>query len=140
LSPALEWLGEEIERTFGLKVVTSDDGRPKPLSHEVRAILYRAVRELLINVAKHAHTDSARVESKSQDARIVIRVVDAGVGYDPGRTVARAHRGLGLITVRERLSLIGGSADVQSTPGGGTTALLSAPLASDAPPEREPPT
>jgi light-regulated signal transduction histidine kinase (bacteriophytochrome) len=128
LGPALEWLGEEIERTFGLKVTIIDDGRPKPLSHEVRAILYRAVRELLINVAKHARTDCARVESKSQDGRIVIRVSDAGVGYDARASVASPHRNLGLITVRERLSLIGGSAEVMSTPGAGTIAVLDAPL------------
>jgi light-regulated signal transduction histidine kinase (bacteriophytochrome) len=129
LAPALEWLGEEIERTFGLKVAIFDDGRPKALSHEVRAILYRAVRELLINVAKHARTDSARVDLKSQDARIVVRVTDAGVGYDATTSGVPAHRGLGLITVRERLSLIGGSAEVLSAPGAGTVAVLSAPLA-----------
>ena len=131
LFPALEWLGEEIERTFGLKVITTDDGHAKPLSHEVRAILYRAVRELLINVAKHAHTDAARVETLLQQACIVIRVTDAGVGYDASIGVAPTHRGLGLISVRERLALIGGSAQVLSTPGGGTVALLSAPLSAE---------
>lgn len=133
LYPALEWLGEEIERTFGLKVTTIDDGRPKPLSHEVRSILYRAVRELLINVAKHARTDSARVEAKSLDARIVIQVSDGGVGYDAKAYVSAAQRGLGLLTVRERLSLIGGTAEVLSIPGAGTRAMLSAPLAPDEP-------
>jgi two-component system, chemotaxis family, sensor kinase Cph1 len=133
LFPALEWLGEEIERSFGLKVTTTDDGQPKPLSHEVRAILYRAVRELLINVAKHAHTDAARVETLLQQACIVIRVSDAGSGYDATASVASTHRGLGLISVRERLALIGGSAQVLSTPGGGTVAVLSAPLSADQP-------
>lgn len=133
LFPALEWLGEEIERSFGLKVTTTDDGRPKPLSHDVRAILYRAVRELLINVAKHAHTDAARVETLLQQACIVIRVSDAGIGYDASASVASTHRGLGLISVRERLALIGGSAQVLSTPGGGTVAVLSAPLSADQP-------
>lgn len=133
LFPALEWLGEEIERTFGLKVTTIDDGREKPLSHEVRAILYRAVRELLINVAKHAHTDAARVESLLQDACIVIRVTDAGVGYDADAAPSSSHRGLGLISVRERLALIGGSAQVLSTPGAGTVVVLSAPLSADRP-------
>ena len=133
LFPALEWLGEEIERTFGLKVITTDDGHAKPLSHEVRAILYRAVRELLINVAKHAHTDAARVETLLQQASIVIRVSDAGVGYDASASVASTHRGLGLISVRERLALIGGSAQVLSTTGGGTVALLSAPLSTEQP-------
>jgi light-regulated signal transduction histidine kinase (bacteriophytochrome) len=132
LYPALEWLGEEIERTFKLKVTTIDDGRPKPLTPEIRSILYRAVRELLINVAKHAHTDSALVEIEQDGAKILIRVSDAGVGYDPSSIVAVSRAGLGLITVRERLSLIGGAAEIRSIPGRGTNALLSAPLAATA--------
>jgi light-regulated signal transduction histidine kinase (bacteriophytochrome)/two-component sensor histidine kinase len=132
LYPALEWLGEEIERTFKLKVTTIDDGRPKPLTSEIRSILYRAVRELLINVAKHAHTDSALVEMEQDNAKILVRVSDAGVGYDPSAIVAVPRAGLGLITVRERLSLIGGAAEIRSIPGTGTVALLSAPLAPSA--------
>jgi two-component system, chemotaxis family, sensor kinase Cph1 len=128
LSAALEWLGEEIERTFGLKVEFIDDGLPKPLAQEARSILYRAVRELLINVAKHAQTDSAIVECECRDQRIVVCVSDGGVGYDSTASPAGAQRGLGLISVRERLSLIGGTVEMRSAPGGGTVATLTAPL------------
>jgi chemotaxis family two-component system sensor kinase Cph1 len=128
LSAALEWLGEEIERTFGLKVEFIDDGLPKPLAQEARSILYRAVRELLINVAKHAQTDSAIVECECRDQRIVVCVSDGGVGYDSTASLAGAQRGLGLISVRERLSLIGGTVEMRSAPGGGTVATLTAPL------------
>jgi signal transduction histidine kinase len=129
LAAALDWLGEEIERTFGLKVTVIDDGNPKPLAQEARSRLYRAVRELLINVAKHAQTDSAVVESECRDGQIVIRVSDAGIGYDTALIFAGPRRGLGLISLHERLSLIGGKADVRSTPGEGTVAVLTAPLA-----------
>jgi light-regulated signal transduction histidine kinase (bacteriophytochrome) len=128
LSAALDWLGEEIERTFGLKVEIIDDGGPKPLAPEARSILYRAVRELLINVAKHAHTDSATVECECRDQRVVVCVSDGGVGYDSSAALAGRQRGLGLISVRERLSLIGGTVDLRSAPGGGTAATLTAPL------------
>jgi signal transduction histidine kinase len=128
LVAALEWLSEEIERTFKLKVSVVDDGEPKPLSPEGRSILYRAVRELLINVAKHARTDSAVVECEAADYRVIVRVSDEGVGYDPQTAQSGIRRGLGLITVRERLSNIGGSADVQSVLGRGTLVVLSAPL------------
>jgi light-regulated signal transduction histidine kinase (bacteriophytochrome) len=138
LSPALEWLGEEIEATFGLKVEVRDDGRAKPLSHETRAILYRAVRELLINVAKHARTDSALVECQLQHNQFLVRVSDRGVGYDLARAAANSQRGLGQMMVRERLSLIGGAAEVQSTPGSGTVVRLTAPLAAAAPPAGAP--
>jgi signal transduction histidine kinase len=128
LSPALDWLGEEIERIFGLKVSVIDDGAPKPLTQEVRSILYRAVRELLINTAKHAQTDAAIVESECQDERIVVRVSDNGVGYDAKVVFEGPHRGLGLISVRERLTLIGGTAELRSARGEGTVAVLTAPL------------
>jgi signal transduction histidine kinase len=134
LSPALEWLGEEIGSTFGLTVTVVDDGRPKDLSHELRSILYRAVRELLINVAKHSGTDVATIESVTQDDLVVIRVSDRGVGFDPTTVSSRPGRGLGLVTLRERLSLIGGTATLHSAPGSGTTAVLSAPLAATAAP------
>ncbi len=126
LLAALEWLAEEIQRSFGLRVTIIDDGEVKPLSQEARSILYRAVRELLINVAKHAQTDCALVECDRVQERIVIRVSDTGVGYD--LNASRKARGLGLISVRERLSNIGGTAQVQSAPGEGTSVTLTAAL------------
>jgi light-regulated signal transduction histidine kinase (bacteriophytochrome) len=128
LVAALEWLSEEIERTFKLKVSIIDDGEPKPLSQEVRSILYRAVRELLINVAKHAQTDSAVVECEATGEGILVRVTDEGVGYGPQSVKSGTRRGLGLITVRERLSNIGGTTEVTSVPGKGTVVVLTAPL------------
>ncbi len=137
LSPALEWLGEEIGRIFALKIIVKDDGRPKPLSHEVRAILYRAVRELLINVAKHAQTDTAVVECRLRDRKLLIRVSDKGIGYDATLVAARPRRGLGQMMLRERLSLIGGTAEVRTAPGSGTVVQLSAPIATGEPPVGE---
>ncbi len=131
LSAALDWLGEEIERTFGLKVGVVDDGLPKPLSHETRSILYRAVRELLINVAKHAGTGRAAVECRCTAKQVIVTVSDEGVGYDAKSPGAGSARGLGLINVRERLSLIGGTAEFRSTHGQGTVAVLTAPLGTE---------
>jgi light-regulated signal transduction histidine kinase (bacteriophytochrome) len=130
ITAALDWLGEEIERTFSLNVTVVDDGMPKPLDQDARSILYRAVRELLINVAKHAGTDSAVVESECRDGIVLIRVTDKGRGYAADQVAAGPHRGLGLISVKERLSLIGGTADIRTTLGGGTQAVLTVPLAS----------
>jgi signal transduction histidine kinase len=128
LIPALEWLAEDIESTFGLRVNMVDDGRPKPLAEEVRSILYRAVRELLINVSRHALTDSATVECECREARVVIRVSDSGVGFDIARVFGGPRRGLGLIGLQERLALIDGSAEVHSQPGEGSYCVLTAPL------------
>lgn len=131
LCPALEWLGQDIAQTFGLKVSVIDDGQPKPLSHDVRSILYRATRELLINAAKHAHAESATVHTKREGNRIIVRVSDAGIGFDPALVSASLQRGMGLVSVRERLSFIGGTAEIRSIPGDGTEAVLSALLTLD---------
>jgi signal transduction histidine kinase len=128
LSPALEWLGEEIERTFGIVVSVADDGLPKPLAPTVRSILYRAVRELLINVAKHAQTDSASVTVECEAGRVYLKISDFGIGFDITAAPDSGRRPLGLISVRERLSYVGGIFDLSTTPGEGTTVTLSAPL------------
>jgi light-regulated signal transduction histidine kinase (bacteriophytochrome) len=140
ITAALDWLGEEIERAFGLKVVVVDDGSPKRLDQDARSIVYRAVRELLINVAKHAGTDGARVESGTRDGQVVVRVSDRGTGYAPSPATTGhtgSHRGLGLISVRERLSLIGGTATIGPNPGGGTLGVLTVPLAKNQDPPQE---
>jgi signal transduction histidine kinase len=82
----------------------------------------------VITVAKHARTDSATIEVGRAHDQIVVRVSDSGVGYDPVALAAAPRRGLGLVSVRERLSFIGGKLEVRSSPGYGTVAVLSAPL------------
>lgn len=133
ITAALDWLGDEIARAFGLDVTVVDDGLPKPLSQDARSIVYRAVRELLINVAKHAGTRSAAVTSERIDDTVRIRVSDEGSGYDAGHVATGPQRSLGLISVRERLSLIGGRIEIHTAPGAGTRCLLLVPLSDDAP-------
>jgi signal transduction histidine kinase len=83
------------------------------------------VRELLINVAKHAGARRTRVSlvRDAEDIRIVVE--DDGQAFDP-RTVG--SRGLGLSTIRERLSHLGGAMSIDSTAGAGTRVTLRAPL------------
>ncbi|MEY8876055.1 MAG: PAS domain-containing sensor histidine kinase, partial [Leptothrix sp. (in: b-proteobacteria)] len=138
LVPALSWLGDEIERQFGLRVQVDDDGEAKPLSQEARSIVYRATRELLINAAKHARIDHVRVECLRDGEQVRVQVSDRGVGFDPARllaanaaasaTTAADRRGFGLVSLHERMAFIGGSARVISRPGHGTRVVLRAPL------------
>jgi signal transduction histidine kinase len=128
LCPALEWLGEEIERTFGLRVTIVDQGLCGSLAQEARSILYRAVRELLINVAKHAQTDAAVVEVEELNDQVIVTVSDRGIGYDQSLPLRDGRRALGLLSLRERLSYIGGTVTLRSSPGVGTVGILRAPL------------
>jgi chemotaxis family two-component system sensor kinase Cph1 len=137
IGPALDWLGDEIGRVFGLKVTVTDDGNPKPLDQDARSIVYRAARELLINVAKHAGTDAASLSSETIGDRLRVCVSDRGKGYAPDTAATGAPRGLGLLSVRERLSLIGGTAEIGPNPGGGTLGVLTAPLSRNGASARE---
>ncbi len=133
LVPALSWLAEEMERVYYLIVSIHDDDLPKPLNERQRITLFRAVRELLVNVAKHAKVDRAIVTSLRRDDRITLAVSDSGCGFDYLQTLTAPATGsrLGLLGVRERIALIGGEMNVDSGAGGGTTVTLSAPLGTE---------
>ncbi|MDY6954702.1 MAG: sensor histidine kinase [Thermodesulfobacteriota bacterium] len=130
LLPAVELLAQQTQERHGIVVTVSDDGKPKPLSHDLRVLLYQALRELLVNTVKHAQAASADVSIAGNGDHICIKVEDDGRGFDPERTVATAvKRGsYGLFSIKERLQPLGGSLHLDSRPGQGTRAALEAPL------------
>jgi PAS domain S-box-containing protein len=140
LQPALESLAEQIEQAFGLAVVFEDDAVNRPLSQQARSIVYRAVRELLVNAAKHSKAESATVTVRGTDDQLIVVVADDGVGFaGPPVTPGKAVSGLSI--VRERLSLIGATLELETMAGGGTVAVLSVPLSTTSPalPQATPP-
>lgn len=130
LVPALEWLVEEMERVYGLVVHFHDDSEPKPLDERSRSLLFRAVRELLVNVAKHARIGHAELTSLCSNDQVLLTVTDEGGGFDHRNTLEAqpGKSGLGLLGMRERLAYIGAEMHVDSRPGDGTTITLTAPL------------
>lgn len=130
LVPALEWLAEEMQRTYGLRVRVHDNGVPKQLDETVRNPLFHATRELLINVAKHAQVGVAELALTLADGQLVVSVTDSGNGFDAGDSaVPSAKGGFGLFSVRERIGFIGGDMQIDSAPGDGTVVVLTVPLA-----------
>jgi PAS domain S-box-containing protein len=128
LVPALSWLVGEMERLYGLNVTLEDDGAPKPLPLAASVVLYRSVRELLINVAKHAGTDTARIVLRVDAGRLRITVEDKGIGMTEGRSSILAGNGFGLASTHERLIVLHGSMGIRSRPGDGTLVILEMPL------------
>lgn len=130
LSPALQWLADRAQRQHGMVCEFHDDGLPKPVGHEVRLVLFQAARELLVNVAKHAHARSCRISMTDGDGKVRVAVQDDGVGFDTsvlGKGGGKDNA-FGLFSIRERLSHLGGKVEIMSEPGKGTTVRLSAPL------------
>jgi len=131
LVPALEWLGERIGEDYALRITVVDDGVLKPIPDELAGTVFQAVREFLINVAKHAETDSATVRLRRERDVVSITVEDCGKGTslapDEGDLPAS---GFGLFNIRERIRHLGGELSFRSSPGKGTRVTLRVPLVS----------
>lgn len=128
LVPALRWLSEEMQRSYGIDVSVSDDGEDKPLSQSNRASTFRSVRELLINVAKHAKVNAAHVDTQRVERTVVVTVSDMGAGFDAVNRDVIETSGLGLVGVRERIEFSGGNVKFNSAPGSGSVATITMPL------------
>jgi PAS domain S-box-containing protein len=134
---AMEWLAEHMEQQYGLVVTVEDDHQPKPLNNEARVLLFRAVRELLFNVLKHAQASCARVCMHREDDFLRVSVEDNGVGFAPDKLSGPSGKveGFGLFSIRERLNYFGGSLEIRSQPGQVTTVILVMPLQADRKPQ-----
>ena len=130
-----EWLEEQIAKRHDLKIEffdATDDHHKKTLDSNVRALLFRNVRELLTNVVKHSRAQNVRVQIISEGSCLKITVEDDGVGFNPDadNTKQKAAEGFGLFSIQERMADLGGSFDIQSQPGKGCRmTLISPPIA-----------
>ena len=131
LVAAIEWLGRWMSDKYGLKVAVDAGLDIAPDTEGVSVLLFQSVRELLFNVLKHAEVTAARVSVKAVEADCVrIMVADEGVGFDPALAREQgSEAGFGLFSITERIDLLGGRVEVDSSRGGGTRVTLVAPLA-----------
>ena len=119
--------GYELRGNFAIEADLEDVGRPRSQS-----LLYRAARELLANVHKHARASNVQVHLARAGDVITLSVVDDGIGFDPAildRCVAKGH--IGLASLAARIDAMGGSMKITSTPGGGTRASVTTPAGAD---------
>lgn len=125
-----QWLYDEIEKKCGIKIEFTDDGEIKPLDDDVRILVFRNVRELLSNVAKHSRATKVRVSIDRVGRRIRIAVEDDGVGFDPVKVAsqAAARSEFGLFGIQTKLAHLGGHLEIKSAPGCGCKVTIIAPL------------
>jgi PAS domain S-box-containing protein len=122
------WLEEEIQRKHNIITEFRDDGKSKPLGENLRMFLFRDVRELLINVVKHAHANKVTVSVNKVGSTIRITVEDDGIGFEHSRASSASSTGFGLFSIRERLEHLGGEFNIESSPGHGSKITLLAPI------------
>ncbi len=125
LIPALQYL-KDSSTLKGLNVSLEVSGPARRLDAIVETVLFRVVQEALNNIARHAHVTDASVSVIFESDRISLKIVDQGLGFDPGQPLVPPH-GWGIAGMRERVSLVGGSLAINSSPGCGTTVVVIVP-------------
>ena len=127
LGPALEWLADEMQRHYGL-LVNLHAGDITALDETTSNALFRIVRELLINVCKHARVNEACVVVSMDPASsaLEVTVTDEGVGFEMAQTLKPSrNNSYGLFSIQQRVSFLGGKLSIDSRAGSGTTVMLS---------------
>ena len=131
LVAALEWLCAQMKERYDVTVRFSESVGHVDLGSDMRALLFQASQELLLNVVKHAKAEKVSMSVDMTDNRFSIEIRDDGVGFDARSVMSRggAREGFGLFSIHERLSFFQGELVLESSPGRGTTATIAVPTA-----------
>jgi PAS domain S-box-containing protein len=127
LPAGLKWLATQMREQHGLQVhVHAHDPLPNCCTEELRDFLFQSARELLLNVVKHAETSRASLDLTARGRHLTLAVRDEGAGFDLNHV--RNRQSFGLFQIRQHLTVLGGTFQVDSAPGRGTRAVLKVPV------------
>ena len=130
LIPALHSFMKEFVKRTGLRVRFTAFAGVERLNGVKRTVLYRVVQAALTNVEQHARAARVRVSIRKVAGDVAMEIVDDGRAFDVERVLfARGRKRLGLLGMRERMEMVGGTFAVESVPGRGTTIRALMPLA-----------
>jgi PAS domain S-box-containing protein len=131
LTVAITKLCREFSEESPMKITCTCSNIPSELANDIALTVLRIIQESLHNVAKHSGAKTVQVEVTGGNAEVGLIVRDDGTGFDIQKSQTAA--GLGLISMRERVSLVGGEFAIDSTPSVGTSIRARIPLASPKP-------
>jgi signal transduction histidine kinase len=129
LVAALEWLARGAHESAGVTVTVDAFGDAADLPPTAAPVLYRVAQEALGNALRHAAPTSVGITLRVAPDSAMLEVVDDGRGFDVAEAEAR-RPGMGLFSMRERVSLVDGQLEVTSAPGAGTRVVATIPLTS----------
>ena len=130
LHAALEELAEQFSQDNGLRCSFNGPADPGRLESKIELLLYRSVKELLCNIAKHARADNVTIDLNASGGFLEITVSDDGKGFNASKLGKRTtrKRSFGLFSIQQRLANIGGKFHIQSTRKKGTRVTLQTPV------------
>jgi signal transduction histidine kinase len=124
----------------GVKVRLKAAGLKNQLPAEVETAVFRVVQEAITNIARHAQASEASISLVHKEGKLIVRVEDNGVGFDPALVMNNGQTGWGLRGMEERITLLGGKFYIGSKSGNGTLLLAEVPLEQASLPELPNPT
>jgi signal transduction histidine kinase len=124
LESTIDWYIPVVERQTGIAISYEKSGTAFPVDGNVGVHIYRIVQEALNNVARHSGTRQARVRLRFLAEALELEVEDHGRGF----VEQSARSGIGLVAMRERAELLGGSIEFLKPPEGGTLVRLKVPI------------
>jgi PAS domain S-box-containing protein len=128
IAAGLKHMANDLQNFFGLTVELETAGMRIELDRETAALVFRCVKELLVNIAKHSGVSNAEVGISQYGNKVHLVVSDQGKGLDPEALDNGNGNGFGLFSITERLEHIGGSMRIESNPGAGTKIMMIFPL------------
>lgn len=123
LIPALKWLAREVSRTASLEVEVIADELSIDLPEDHKTCVYRVVQEAIRNSSRHAGARHANISIEHDDRELRVTVQDDGKGFEPSQ-----EKGIGMLGMEERVARLGGTLQVNSERGRGTTISFDLPL------------
>jgi signal transduction histidine kinase len=129
LSSALHWLGENTQIKHKIAVTVEAPNAHRRLADEISATVFKSVQELLTNVVKHAGAQSAVIRLEVSAAGLCVEVSDDGSGFEEQALHTAESLGdhFGLFSIREQIQYLGGTSEIVSSPGRGTSVTLRLP-------------
>jgi signal transduction histidine kinase len=126
LVAAARWLAEVNLEASGINVSFDISGRQRRLPPRIEATLFRVIQEAVNNISRHARARNAAISLGFKRNAIQVRIRDDGRGFDVDEAISSRERprGLGLLGMKERISIVSGKIDIESHPGGGGTEII----------------
>jgi signal transduction histidine kinase len=129
LAVALEkHVGQAQEKADCIIALEIEEEGIPPLKLEAETALFRIAQEAISNVLKHSRCTRARVALRAEGETLALEVADDGVGLDDSGAQRRFAGGFGLVGMRERAETLGGSLEIKSGRGKGTSVIARLPL------------
>ncbi|MEZ4870373.1 MAG: response regulator [Caldilineaceae bacterium] len=130
LLATVRWYVKRFGQRMNVQTQLDATGLQTRLASPIETALYRVLQEALTNVARHAEATHVLIQLQTTKESVALRVVDDGCGFDVGQSLAQSELGggMGLLSMRERVTLLGGSFVVEAQPGAGAKVCVEIPL------------